>query len=114
MVEITIEFLIMVASALAFYFIGNTIGFKKGYDKAKLESASEYFDGYNSGKDAGYKKGYEKGNADGLSKGFDDGKRYAMTIEHNRQVLVAEGILKDGTESKEGSPKRKWNKRTKA
>ena len=83
--------IILLVAVVATSIIAYRVGAKHGEKVAHGESMGAYIEGYNKGKADGYKQGEDKGRHEG----FADGQRYAMTIEHNRKVLVANGILPD-------------------
>lgn len=83
--------LILIVAVIATYLLAYKRGAKHGEKIAHAENMGAYIEGYNKGKADGYKQGEDKGRHEG----FSDGQRYAMTIEHNRRVLAANGIINE-------------------
>lgn len=82
---------ILLVAVLATSILSFREGAKHGKKVSDGENMGKYLDGYIKGKADGYREGENKGRHEG----FSDGQRYAMTIEHNRKVLVANGIINE-------------------
>lgn len=71
-------------------YIAYLIGKVRGEEKGKIEARDFYECWYQSEAEEAFTKGYDKGRCEG----YNDGKREAEIVAHNKEILRKEGILK--------------------
>lgn len=78
------------ATYCATAYIAYLIGKVRGEEKGKIEARDFYECWYQSEAEEAFNKGYDKGRYEG----YNDGKREAEIVAHNKEILRKAGILK--------------------